>query len=1274
MVGATPAEPAAALPAGDAGGTAARRSAAQLRFALLALGVALALLAVLLLAYEAAAARVPRHRAALEELIRRQTGLEVRFNRLSVRWGWYGPEALFQDVELGEPERSGLRLRAPRLIVGLDTWRLARSGHLEARRITLDNPTIDLAGDGGGGAPPAPPAPADLRGAGERILARWLGGQINISGGTLRTVLPGGTDAITLGISRAELRRVDADWSAEAQVQLPQTLGTSLHVSLQMRADPDLREVRSAAVSFEGRRLELGAWAALAGSGVWSDFPRSGSGDFEMHAAFVHGRLHAASGRIAAEALEWPATRASGSVLAFDRVRGSWQLTRRGAHWHLSVDVLELGTPGRTPAASTTLAADITEDGSQVHGQAEHAPLAPLVSLARWYVPQLPPGGLVFGGEARELSFDWDARGPPGARLAASAELQALALADGSGRIVLSGLSGRASGGEGSLAIALHAPAARLVLREAPLPLDGLEIDAHLNATTSPSGGWQLEAQELRIQHQGLSLGASGTIGSSAAGAPPLIDTRVLLKDSDVGLLASVLGARALAALGGPAAALRSGRVESGELSWRGPLSGLPWSTPGARFAGSLVLRDATLRESASWPEASGLSAQIDWHGAHFHAVIDRAQAGGFALTDALADWDGRAADAVHFAGRLAGDAQQLLAWLRSHPEAASWTPGLGSLDLRGSTVLDVELAAPMASVTDARPAPPRVHIAALLDGVQLRPVPGLPPLEALRGTLAFAGGHWQRSSLTARWLGGPASLTIAERREHGLTVLAVSGRGLMDAREALQAAAGNADEAGLSGSADWSALLTLVPGEGPATHWQLHADSSLAGVASRLPEPFAKPAGTALPLHLDWETLDDAAQLHIALGERLAAVAALARSEDSWRIERGALRLAGTTPALPTEPVVLLDGSVSRLDLAACLALWRQAARDAALPALRAHLTATDLAAGARSFPEVTLTAETAGGGGVLRLQSAGLSGSARWPAVVDADHPALVHFSRVNITQPGDAGIAAELASALAPAAQLAIDDLQWQGRTLGRFSGTLAVRGRALEASELVLSGASAQARGRARCLESGCDLAFTADSEDAAAALAAFGFAPELEASHAHLEGQLRWSPEAPSALATLGGSLHMRFEDGLMGSAGDAAGVPFALLSVPALLEGMNPASGEAAQPALRFVRFSADYEVQDGQAVTAGLHFDGDAEILVRGRVGLSSGDYDEQAWILRGEDRLPAAVRRLGVSPRVAAVWLSLRDLLGGDGAGHALAALRLRGPWSDPIVTPVE
>src|SRR5246500_4205458 len=119
-----------------------------LRVAALVLAGALAFFGIVLLAYELAVARVPQHRAALERLVRAQTGLDIRFDELGLRWGWYGPEAVFRRVELGEPRRSAVRLRAPELVVGFDVWQTLRSGQLEAARITLVAADIDLSRSG----------------------------------------------------------------------------------------------------------------------------------------------------------------------------------------------------------------------------------------------------------------------------------------------------------------------------------------------------------------------------------------------------------------------------------------------------------------------------------------------------------------------------------------------------------------------------------------------------------------------------------------------------------------------------------------------------------------------------------------------------------------------------------------------------------------------------------------------------------------------------------------------------------------------------------------------------------------------------------------------------------------------------------------------------------------------------------------------------------------------------------------------------------------------
>src|SRR5262249_59164926 len=113
-----------------------------LRLALLGASVVCAAVALILLAYELALARIPQHRAALERIVRAQTGLDIRFTELGLRWGWYGPEAVFRQVELDEPDSAAALLRAPELVVGFDAWRTLRSGHPEAGRVRLVAPPL----------------------------------------------------------------------------------------------------------------------------------------------------------------------------------------------------------------------------------------------------------------------------------------------------------------------------------------------------------------------------------------------------------------------------------------------------------------------------------------------------------------------------------------------------------------------------------------------------------------------------------------------------------------------------------------------------------------------------------------------------------------------------------------------------------------------------------------------------------------------------------------------------------------------------------------------------------------------------------------------------------------------------------------------------------------------------------------------------------------------------------------------------------------------------
>ncbi len=258
--------------------------------AALGVGGALVFFGLVFLAYELAVARVPQHRAALERIVRAQTGLDVRFSELGLRWGWYGPEAVFRRVELGEPGRSTVLLRAPELTVGFDAWRTLRSGRLEAGRITLIAPDIDFERVGSGvgvGAGPAAGVGRAARPAGgalvagdasdgarghgtsrdaanadrARILKRWQGGRVDIEGGTLRLPDPGGSaNPLTLQIRHASLRRAGSEWSGYGLVFLPERLGRTARIAMSLDGDLEKPAALSGSVRFEGRRLLFAGW------------------------------------------------------------------------------------------------------------------------------------------------------------------------------------------------------------------------------------------------------------------------------------------------------------------------------------------------------------------------------------------------------------------------------------------------------------------------------------------------------------------------------------------------------------------------------------------------------------------------------------------------------------------------------------------------------------------------------------------------------------------------------------------------------------------------------------------------------------------------------------------------------------------------------------------------------------------------------------------------------------------------------------------------------
>ena len=375
-----------------------------------------------------------------------------------------------------------------------------------------------------------------------------------------------------------------------------------------------------------------------------------------------------------------------------------------------------------------------------------------------------------------------------------------------------------------------------------------------------------------------------------------------------------------------------------------------------------------------AWPEVQDLAAHLEWRAGracrHSHA-----RPSGTLAAERRARCNGMPAAAAAARQRPPepGRRRTLLQWLRIAPELGRYAPGAQYLDLQGDTLLDVDLRLP-GSAARQPPARARDH-----GGARWRepaPLAGLPPIEVLRGTLAFADGHLQHSRLTGQWLGGPVSLAIGERREHGTSALTVSGRGLLDVRQVLLAAGADSDATHprrqpRSGPRSSRSCPRARPRRRTGSCAPTRASS---GSRAACPNPWQR--ARTHRCRCTWRSQGDAAaaRLHLNIGERLAAVAALERSGDAWRIERGALRLCGRHAGAAVGAAVGSGGPCrAASSCPPSLSLWQQAARSPAAAGAGGAPERRGARCSASAFTR-TCTSQRRGaaGGGQLELESA--------------------------------------------------------------------------------------------------------------------------------------------------------------------------------------------------------------------------------------------------------------------------------------------------------------
>lgn len=287
------------------------------------------LLLVILIGVSAlgALARVDAQRSGIEKFLRERTGLDVRFARLRIQLGFYGPEAVFSDVEFRAPSDGATLLHAQSVTARFEYFRVLRDGALQPGLITLRDADVYL--DALGLEPAG--TPSQLAAATDAPQAMDLLAQMErrtfhhfelfvavLPEASLRFEsvalhLPRGPQTRDSWVLQSSLIAVDKSQRGlrmAGTLRLPERLGQS--VWFRLDAPPDTRS--SGTLELRTRGLAVAAWRDLA------QIPADLGGALDLH---LDARWRRAQWQSAEGELSWQlADQPFAANLHFDRSTG----------------------------------------------------------------------------------------------------------------------------------------------------------------------------------------------------------------------------------------------------------------------------------------------------------------------------------------------------------------------------------------------------------------------------------------------------------------------------------------------------------------------------------------------------------------------------------------------------------------------------------------------------------------------------------------------------------------------------------------------------------------------------------------------------------------------------------------------------------------------------------------------------------------------------------------------------------------------------------------
>lgn len=1255
----------------------------------------MAFLVLLALALTVARLLLPglgHYRAEVEAQVSALVKQPVSIGQLEVSWHGWGPRLILKDVGLLDAGRQRTIIRLQSASVDLSVPATLFSGHITLSDLTLMG--IDLAlvrrEDGSlmlEGIDFETDDP-QLR----RQTLEWLWSQpsLGFAASTLRwrDRMAGGREVI--------FRDVAVRLTAEAghhrfvgRLKPPLSMGDTVQVALDI--DGEVMEPAKWKVVFfaDSKQLQLPQW--LREMKLPQLHVEQGVGAVRIWGVWQGGAVANLRAEVDLHDVMLRRTQedAAANALWLPLLSGRLAWSGDARQWRLDADRLRIdmgGTPW--PAARVHVGYTHDEMTTTLTLAGDYARLDDVARLAI-FSGQLRPewqealNALEPGGEVRDalVRLRLSPQAPPDVRV--RAKLQNVAFRP-SHRLP------GASGVDGDLDMDARGGTLTLATRHAVLDTAGfLREPVSLDILTGSvvwhrqQQGWRVQAREIAVANADLAGRMQGELWLPQGKASPLARIEAQLDRGAAASAARYWPVRLMpdALVAWLDRAIVSGKVTAGTLALEGPIDRFPFDDGSGRFDARVHVEEGVLAYADGWPRASGISADAWFHGNSLQVDASTGtilQSNIGPVRAEIADLRSHA-PRVKLIGITDGWNRDLLYTLAETPLQEIFGDIVKDVTTAGRNRLALVLDLPVHAMAETQVR----GVVHFFDGQMEWRQAGI-DVHNLTGAIGFSNDGLIASGVTATVLGQPAQISMR-----------IDGSGQQHAT--VIEAAGQSDLGALAqrfpgpywkyveGQTGWNATLRVPVGAARVVKldaMRLAVESSLQGVAVRLPSPFGKAATGRRMLGVTARLGSERMLWNVEYDPLLSAVLVAERRKNGMALTSGEIHLGAGSAQLPTAEGVRIAGALAHLDEKD----WRefvpagtggQAGAASLINAVT--LKVGELVVYGQRLHDVDIDASRDAGVWRGNVASEELSGKVSYP--LDSNRPVVADMDYIRLVAPSRSITPAPVVDPRElPPMQFDVRQFSYGDANYGEVHLVADRHPAGLTLRELRTQSPQLTLRGSGSWLFDGgtpvSALNLTADVRDLGGVLVGLGYVSAVEGGQGEAQTSLRWrggllQPD----MASMEGNLSFNFKKGRLLEVEPGAGRVFGLLSVQALPRRLLLDFSDIFGKGYGFDRMRGRFDIKAGQANTKDFMLEGPiARINISGRVGLATHDFDQRVIVVpEVTSSLPlagAVTAGVGVG---AVIWLA-EKMLKPTIVGATQIEYSVKGSWEKPLVERVE